>query len=88
MDTNAYISLGTLVTLISILKPMWAANKELESRLSRMESEINHLKNESSNHDKLFEKLTDKIEDMSKSINKIENSITRIETLLNQRNIP
>lgn len=84
MDANAYISLGTLVTLLGILKPMWSANKELENRLTKMEGDLKHLQINQDQKNKDYDKISDKMENLEHKLSKIEISITRIETLLSR----
>lgn len=80
--TETYLSLGTLLTLVGILKPMWSANKELENRLTKIESDLKHLESKQTDVDKDFDKLSKKLDGVENKLSKIENSIVRIETLL------
>lgn len=82
LTTETYISIGTLMTLLGILKPMWDANKQLENRLTRMEGDLKHLETKQNDVDRDFEKLSKKLDLMETKINKIEGSLIRIETLL------
>lgn len=87
MDTTLYISLGTFLTILGMLKPMFDANKMLENRLTRMESDLKHLESQQLDRDKDTDKISKKLESLETKISKIELSITRIETLL-QGKIP
>lgn len=82
LTTETYISIGTLMTLLGILKPMWDANKQLENRLTSMERDLKHLETKQNDVDRDFEKLSKKLDLMETKINKIEGSLIRIETLL------
>lgn len=80
--TETYLSLGTLLTLVGILKPMWSANKELENRLTKIESDLRHVESKQSDADKDFDKLSKKLDNLESKLSKIDGSIIRIETLL------
>lgn len=89
MDTtNLVISGSTLLALLGFIKPLFDSRKELEGRLVRLENDLKHLEASQDLQDKQFEKLGDKLEALENKLQNISNSITRIETLLNQRNIP
>lgn len=88
--TETYLSLGTLLTLVGILKPMWSANKELENRLTKIESDLRHVESKQTDADKDFDKLSKKLDNLESKLSKIDGSIIRIETLLSasQKTLP
>jgi len=87
--TETYLSLGTLLTLVGILKPMWSANKELENRLTKIESDLRHVESKQTDADKDFDKLSKKLDNLESKLSKIDGSIIRIETLLSaQKPLP
>lgn len=82
LNTETYISLASLVTLLGILKPAFTAHKDLEAKMIKLESDLKHLESKQGDVDKDFEKLNKKIDGVENKLSKIENSIVRIETLL------
>jgi peptidoglycan hydrolase CwlO-like protein len=85
LNTETYISLASLVTLLGILKPAFTAHKDLEAKMIKLEADLKHLENTQHDRDKDFDKLSKKIDGVESKLSKIENSIVRIETLLQQK---
>lgn len=82
LNTETYISLASLVTLLGILKPAFTAHKDLEAKMIKLEGDLKHLESKQNDVDKDFDKLNRKIDGVENKLSKIENSIVRIETLL------